>query len=71
MQESLEDTQAEANALVEEAAASFLNERHDEGHDDRAWGCVVLHVAQDTLKEVAAALGRSYNAWFSTRVGFL
>ena len=60
VQESLEGTQADANELLEEAALGFMNPRHDEDHEQRAFGCVVFSVSQATL------LGWPYNAWASS-----
>ena len=66
MQGSLAGTQAEADFLIEEAALGFMNPRHEEDHEGRAFGCVVLYVSQATLQEVAAVLEFNYNAWSSS-----
>lgn len=69
MQESLEGTQAEADALLEESSFGLLNPQHDEGHEERAWGGVVLNVSHTTFAEVAAAMERPFHAWTVTKAG--
>ncbi len=71
MQESLEGTQAEADALMEESAFGFMNNQQDEGHEERAWGCVVLNTSTTTFQAVASALGWPYDAWTKSKVSEL
>ncbi|KAL0028399.1 hypothetical protein WJX77_003852 [Trebouxia sp. C0004] len=66
-QESLEGTQAEADALIEESSYWVINVNDDEGHEERAWGALVLHVSQSTFAEVAAALGQPFSSWTKTK----
>lgn len=59
-QESLDGTQAEADALMEEAANAFMH-----GASDEAEGCLLLNISTTTLHEVVGALGRPYHTWRS------
>ena len=59
-QESLDGTQAEADALMEEAAKAFMH-----GASDEAEGCLLLNVSTTTIHEVVGALGRPYHTWRS------
>lgn len=58
MQESLDGTQAEADALMEEAAFALMH-----GSSDQAEGCLMLNISLTTLHEAGSALGLSYDAW--------
>lgn len=60
MQESLDGTQAEADALMEEAANAFMH-----GTSEEAEGCLMLNVSTTTLHEVVSALGRPCHTWRS------
>ncbi|KAL0040637.1 hypothetical protein WJX79_000270 [Trebouxia sp. C0005] len=66
-QESLEGTQAEADALIEESSYWVINTNDDEGHEERAWGALILHISQSTFAEVAAALGQPFSSWAKTK----
>lgn len=68
VQESLEGTQAEADALIEESSYWVINTNDDEGHEERAWGALILHISQSTFAEVAAALGQPFSSWAKTKV---
>ncbi|KAA6421927.1 MAG: hypothetical protein FRX49_08246 [Trebouxia sp. A1-2] len=65
--ESLEGTQAEADALIEESSYWVINTNDDEGHEERAWGALILHISQSTFAEVAAALGQPFSSWAKTK----
>ena len=60
LQESLDGTQAEADALMEEAAHAFMH-----GESGEAEGCLLLNVSTTTLHEVVGALGRPSHTWRS------
>lgn len=60
MQESLDGTQAEADALMEEAANAFMH-----GTSEEAEGCLMLNVSTTTLHEVVSALGWPCHTWRS------
>ncbi|KAL0056193.1 hypothetical protein WJX82_008598 [Trebouxia sp. C0006] len=66
-QESLEGTQAEADALIEESSYWVINTNDDEGHEERAWGALVTNISQSTFATVAAALGQSFSSWAKTK----
>lgn len=68
VQESLEGTQAEADALIEESSYWVIHVNDDEGHEERAWGALVLHISQSTFAEVAAVLGQPFSSWAKTKV---
>ena len=67
----MEGTQAEADALIEESSYWIINTNDDEGHEERAWGALILHISQSTFAEVAAALGRPFSSWAKTKVVLL
>ena len=54
----MDGTQAEADALMEEAAFALMH-----GSSDQAEGCLMLNISMTTLHEAASALGLSYDAW--------
>ncbi len=68
VQESLEGTQAEADALIEESSYWVINTNDDEGHEERAWGALVTNISQSTFATVAAALGQPFSSWAKTKV---
>lgn len=60
LQESLVGTQAEADALMEEAADALVR-----GTDDAAEGALMLHISMATLQEAGNAAGVPYTSWVS------
>lgn len=65
---SLEGTQAEADALIEQCALLVLKSAADEGSEDLPWAVAVLETSKATLQVVAEqALNLPFADWRGTQ----
>ena len=66
---SLEGTQAEADAFIEQCARLVLHSTADEGNEELPWAVAVMEISKSTLVVVAMhALDIPFLTWRGTQV---